>query len=236
MQCIYVTNYFFLAIYCLSITIIQILLFKRTVLYTSFKHSIPSYLLSELIHYLWAIKLTFYWRLWEGTSITTVDENIIATTKMRNNFCSPSSYRSSNFAIGKVFALDLFASLFVYVLYIGLWLLFCVASHIFSLLKLLHLFAIASMSEKELQLSWESDIFPESNQEKKQRTNIINEANKNNNFLRTNREKSNIAITILEILIISNIIISRFGGYNNIFADCTVHYNVRYTNGASTLD
>ena len=58
------------------------------------------------------------------------------------------------------------------------------------------------MSEKELQLSWESDIFPESNQEKKQRTNIINEANKNNNFLRTNREKSNIAITILEILII----------------------------------
>ena len=54
------------------------------------------------------------------------------------------------------------------------------------------------MSEKELQLSWESDIFPESNQEKKQRTNIINEANKNNNFPRTNREKSNIAITILE--------------------------------------
>ena len=64
----------------------------------------------------------------------TVGENIIATIKMRNNFCyplkmiifpilrqqywtflycSPFSYRSSNFAIAKVVALNLFASLFV---------------------------------------------------------------------------------------------------------------------------
>ena len=49
----------------------------------------------------------------------TVDENIIATMKMRNNFCylflycSSFSYLSSNSAITKVFALNLFASIFV---------------------------------------------------------------------------------------------------------------------------
>ena len=54
----------------------------------------------------------------------TVGENIIATIKMRNDFCyplkmvtflycSPFSYRSSNFAIAKVVALNLFASIFV---------------------------------------------------------------------------------------------------------------------------
>ena len=44
--------------------------------------------------------------------------------------CYPFSYRSSNFAIAKVFALNLSASIFVVVLQIGLWLLFCIASHI----------------------------------------------------------------------------------------------------------
>ena len=59
----------------------------------------------------------------------TVDENIIATIKMRNNFyhpskmvilpilrfflyCSPFSFRSFNFAIAKVVALNVFASIF----------------------------------------------------------------------------------------------------------------------------
>ena len=67
----------------------------------------------------------------------TVDENIIATIKIRNNFCyllemvilpillsqywtflycSPFSYRSSTFAIAKVVTLNLFASSFVWVL------------------------------------------------------------------------------------------------------------------------
>ena len=54
----------------------------------------------------------------------TVGENIIATIKMRNNFCyplkmviwtflycSPFSYPSSNFPIAKVVALNLFASI-----------------------------------------------------------------------------------------------------------------------------
>ena len=73
------------------------------------------YLLPKIIHY-------------------TVGENIIATIKMQNNFCypfkmvifpillsqywtflycPPFSYRSSNFAIAKVVALNLFASIFV---------------------------------------------------------------------------------------------------------------------------
>ena len=53
----------------------------------------------------------------------TVDENIIATIKMQNNicytlkmviflYCSPFSYRSPNFAIAKVVALNLFLSIF----------------------------------------------------------------------------------------------------------------------------
>ena len=110
----------------------------------------------------------------------TVDEIIIAIIKMRNNFCyplkkeiffnllycSPFSYRSSNFVIAKVVALNLFASIFVLFLQIGSWLLFCIASHIvitlpcrfFTLLKALaksngNLFAIAFKSEKERQLS-----------------------------------------------------------------------------------
>ena len=45
-------------------------------------------------------------------------------------YCSPFSYRSSNFAIAKVVALSLFASIIVLVLKIGSWLLFCIASHI----------------------------------------------------------------------------------------------------------
>ena len=69
-----------------------------------------------------------------------VDENIIATIKMRKKFCypfkivifpilqeqywtyfycSPISYRSSNFAIAKVVALNIFAWFFVWVLYTG---------------------------------------------------------------------------------------------------------------------
>ena len=69
-------------------------------------------------------------------NIYTVGENIIATIKMRDNFChpltmvifpilrqrqqywiflycSPFTYRSPNFAIAKVVALNLFASIFV---------------------------------------------------------------------------------------------------------------------------
>ena len=41
--------------------------------------------------------------------VATVDKNIIATNKMRNNFCYPFSYRSSNFTIAKVVAFNLFA-------------------------------------------------------------------------------------------------------------------------------
>ena len=51
-------------------------------------------------------------------------------------YCSPFSYRSSNFAIAKVIALNLFASIFVGVLQIGSWLVFCNASHIFIALPL----------------------------------------------------------------------------------------------------
>ena len=44
-------------------------------------------------------------------------------------YCSTFSYRSPNFAIAKVVALNLFALIFILVLYIGLWLLFCIALH-----------------------------------------------------------------------------------------------------------
>ena len=45
---------------------------------------------------------------------------------------------------------------------------------------------------------------------------------KSDKFKRSNREKSNIAIAILENeWLEGNIIISYFGGSNNIFADCT---------------
>ena len=63
------------------------------------------------------------------STVSTVGENIIATIKMWNNFCYPLkmvyctflycslfSYRSSNFAIAKVVALNHFASIFVWVL------------------------------------------------------------------------------------------------------------------------
>ena len=65
--------------------------------------------------------------------------------------------------------------------------------------------------------------FMESNQEKKHRVYTKNEANKtlsNNNFTRSNREKTIIAITILEIVIMdSTIIILHFGGTNDVFFD-----------------
>ena len=75
------------------------------------------------------------------TDYCTVGENIIATTKMRNNFCyslkkvillycSPFSYRSSNFAIAKVVAPNIFVSNFVKVLWISSLLFFCIVSHI----------------------------------------------------------------------------------------------------------
>ena len=68
--------------------------------------------------------------------IITVEENIIGASKMRNNiwysikmvkmvtflYYSPLSDRSSNFAIAKVVAFNLFCSL----------LLFCIACHICS--------------------------------------------------------------------------------------------------------
>ena len=53
----------------------------------------------------------------------------------------------------------------------------------------------ASKSKKE---KWRSDNFRDSNQEKKQRTDTVNEAKKSNDFTRGNREMSNIAIAILE--------------------------------------
>ena len=62
--------------------------------------------------------------------------------------------------------------------------------------------------------SWKSDNFRMSNQEKKQRTDTINEAKniKSDTFKRSNREKSNIATAILKIeLLDSTIIISYFG-------------------------
>ena len=61
--------------------------------------------------------------------------------------------------------------------------------------------------------SWKSDNFRGSNQERKLRTNTINEAKKieSNNFTRGNRERSNIAIAILENWIIGILyIISSF--------------------------
>ena len=52
--------------------------------------------------------------------------------------------------------------------------------------------------------SWKCDNFRDSNQEKKQRTDTINEVMKikSDNFTISNTEKSNIAIVILEQLII----------------------------------
>ena len=68
-----------------------------------------------------------------------------------------------------------------------------------------------------------SNNFRESNQEKKQRTDTINEAKKikSDNFTRGNREKFNIAIAILEKWIIGwhHVIILYFGGTYNIFTD-----------------
>ena len=100
-------------------------------------------------------------------------------------------------------ALNLFTSIFVWVLYIGSWLLFCIASHkiialrnscrFFNLLKALarsngNLFAIAFKSDNyRYRDCWKSD---------KQITDTKKDAKriKNDNFLRSNREKSNIAI------------------------------------------
>ena len=68
--------------------------------------------------------------------------------------------------------------------------------------------------------SRKSGNFRESNLEKKQRTDDINEAMKikSDNFARSNREKSLIAIAIYENeLLDSIIIISYFGGTNNNF-------------------
>ena len=83
---------------------------------------------------------------WLLTLSCIVGENIIATIKMRNNFCyplkmvifcdffiflycSPFSYRSSNFEIAKVVALNLFAQNFCFVdWFMAAW--FCITSHI----------------------------------------------------------------------------------------------------------
>ena len=66
----------------------------------------------------------------------------------------PFSYRSSNFAIAKVFALYLFASIFVWVF---------ILVHGFFSVRNGNLFAIAVKSEKERQLmyldSWKSENF-----------------------------------------------------------------------------
>ena len=59
---------------------------------------------------------------------------------------------------------------------------------------------------------------------KKQRTDTNNDAKriKSDDFTRSNKEKSNIGIAILENKQLDDtIIISYFGGSNNIFADCT---------------
>ena len=61
----------------------------------------------------------------------------------------------------------------------------------------------------------------ESHQQKKQRTDTKKDTKriKSDNFTRSNREKSNIAIAILENeWLDGTIIISYFGGSNNIFA------------------
>ena len=62
--------------------------------------------------------ISLYLFTYQSIALSTVGENIIATIKMRNNFCyplkmviffysSPFSYRSSNFAIAKVVPLNL---------------------------------------------------------------------------------------------------------------------------------
>ena len=79
-------------------------------------------------------------------------------------YCCPLSYCSSNFAIAKVVAHNLFAA-------------FLTSATVISLLKVItkgnrRLFAIAFKSKKERQLwlyIWKSDNFKESNQEKKTR-------------------------------------------------------------------
>ena len=122
----------------------------------------------------------------------TVDENIIATIKMGNFFfyplkmvicpilqtflyCSPFSYCSSNFAIAKDDALNLFTS-FLYE--------FCRLVHCFSSLLL----PIRATTLERIP------------SKKKQRTDTKKDAKwiKSDNCTRSNREKSNIAIAIFE--------------------------------------
>ena len=97
-------------------------------------------------------------------------------------YCSPFSYRSSNFAIAKVVALNLFPSIFVCVSQIGSWLLFCIASNI-----VISLPTIVTAITLEREPS-----------KKRQRTNTKKYAKriKSDNFTRSNREKSNIAIAM----------------------------------------
>ena len=84
-------------------------------------------------------------------------KNIIVTIKMRNNKNGKFSYHSSNFAIAKVVALNLFAS---------------------------------KSDNYRYRDSWKSDLLRLTQDAKKI---------KSDNFTRSNREKSNIAIAILEI-------------------------------------
>ena len=64
----------------------------------------------------------------------------------------------------------------------------------------------------------------ESNKEKKQRNDTINEAKKikSDNFTKSNKEKSNIAIALLKKIMLGwHHHFSNFGGTNNIFAEYT---------------
>ena len=130
----------------------------------------------------------------------TVDENIFwcpikmdTFTILRQQYlsfryCSPFSFRSSNFAIAKVVALNLFASFFVSDLMIGSWLLFCIASYIVIALPnycittatVVALLRAQSCERivKEIFLLSKRDNIRESNQEKKQRADFKNKGQK----------------------------------------------------------
>ena len=91
----------------------------------------------------------------------------------------------------------------------------------FTLLKALakrngNLIGIAFKSEKELQLSGRAIILERKPSKKKQRTDTKKDAKriKSDNFTRSNREKSDIAIAILEKLII--------GWHHNYFVEAII--------------
>ena len=127
-------------------------------------------------------------------------------------YCSQFSYRSSNFAIAKVVALNLFSSIFVsFEDWFMASFLYCFPysnrssnscdSNSCRSFTLSHLRTRKSDNYRYRD-SWKSDNFRERAIKKKQRTDTRKDAKriKSDNLTRGNRKKSNIAIAILENL------------------------------------